>query len=139
MIRSGAAPRTPTMPRSPFLLLVALAFVGCGEEPDDLNPASATAAPALPSPTAVAAEPAAAVEIKGFAYLPARVTVRRGGEVTWTDRDASNHTVTFEDEGPEDIGNIREGRSATVTFEEPGTYAYVCEFHPGMAGTVEVE
>lgn len=58
--------------------------------------------------------------------------------MTWTDEDASNHTVTFGDAGPKDVGNLREGRSATVKFDERGRYRYVCEFHPGMAGTVVV-
>jgi plastocyanin len=28
--------------------------------------------------------------------------------------------------------------SFTVTFEEPGTYPYICTVHPWMTGTVEV-
>jgi hypothetical protein len=28
--------------------------------------------------------------------------------------------------------------SFTVTFDEPGTYPYICTVHPWMTGTVEV-
>jgi plastocyanin len=120
---------------------IATLAVGCGNEAErsDAPPAkaaeTATAAPSAAS-KASASE---TVAIKGFTYDPARVSVRSGGEVTWENEDASNHTVTFKKKGgPEDVGNLREGRSASVTFEKRGSYAYICEFHPGMAGTVEV-
>jgi plastocyanin len=36
----------------------------------------------------------AAVSISGFAFAPASVTVKPGGVVTWTNNDATHHTVT---------------------------------------------
>jgi plastocyanin len=125
----------PDMPRTPIsLLLVAVVGAGCGEQTE---PPASSAAPA-PSEAPAAAAATADVEIKGFTYSPARVTVRQGGKVSWTDADASNHTVTFAKDGPQDVENLREGRSATVTFRKRGSYAYICDFHPGMAGTVAV-
>ena len=128
-----------------MILAVASVAAGCGEQDESSQSPAQRPAPtseATASPTSEATTdsvPAeAAVTIKGFTYSPKRVTVRAGGEVTWTDEDASNHTVTFAEDGPEDIGNLRQGRKATVKFTEPGSYAYICEFHPGMAGTVEV-
>ena len=126
------------MLRLPVFLTVAAAAAGCGEQAERVATAPAEPASSAPEATTDSAPAKAAVAIKGFTYVPARVTVRAGGRVTWTDEDASNHTVTFGEDGPEDIGNLREGRRATVTFTEPGSYAYICEFHPGMAGTVEV-
>ena len=125
----------------PLLAVLVIAGIGagCGEEEQrSAAPPPVATATAAAAPTDDAGPVGAAVTIEGFAYSPARVTVRRGGKVTWTDEDASNHTVTFAEDGPEDIGNLREGRRATVKFTEPGSYAYICEFHPGMAGTVEV-
>ncbi len=122
-----------------FLALTAatVAVTGCGGE--------AKAPTAVATPTASAQTEAAdgrpgtaRVTIDGFTYLPARVTVRRGGKVRWSNADASNHTVTFSQDGPRDVENLREARKATVTFEKPGRFAYICEFHPGMAGTVVV-
>jgi plastocyanin len=123
-----------------LFLVAAAAGSGCGEDSGRASAPAATKPVATVTATPAADEvPAtAAVTIEGFTYSPTRVTVRRGGKVTWTDEDASNHTVTFDDDGPEDVGNLREGRSATVTFDERGSYAYICEFHPSMAGTVEV-
>lgn len=31
-----------------------------------------------------------------------------------------------------------EGATGSLTFDEPGTYAYYCLFHPFMKSTVEV-
>ncbi len=142
MIHGAAVGAPPDMTR-PLLAvtLIATLAAGCGNEADrsDAPPSKAAAtapAGATPAGKASASE---TVAIKGFTYEPARVSVRSGGEVTWENEDASNHTVTFRKKGgPEDVGNLREGRSASVTFEQRGSYAYICEFHPGMAGTVEV-
>ena len=123
------------------LLIAAAAGSGCGEDAERAGAPAAkkpAAAKATATPAADEGSARSAVTIEGFTYSPARVTVRRGGQVTWTDEDASNHTVTFSKDGPKDIGNLREGRSATVKFDERGSYAYICDFHPGMAGTVEV-
>ncbi len=126
------------MPRLLVVPILAAAAVGCGEQAERVTTSPAEPAATTPAATADSVPAKAAVTIKGFAYSPARVTVRRGGKVTWTDEDASNHTVTFAEDGPESIGNLREGRRATVKFTEPGSHPYICEFHPGMAGTVEV-
>ena len=150
MIHRWVSRECTGMTRSTFALLaVTIGLAGCGEDAERASaPPKATAtaeataaATAEATPAATADDSAAAtatVAIKGFTYDPTRVTVRAGGKVTWNNEDASNHTVTFEKDGPEDIGNLREGKRATVEFTEPGSYAYICEFHPGMAGTVEV-
>ena len=117
-------------------LVLAVLAAGCGDEEEQGAPPKDASAPE--QTTTPAGEESATVAIKGFTYDPARVTVRQGGSVTWKNQDASNHTVTFASKGPEDVGNLRDGRSATVTFDDPGTYRYICEFHPGMAGRVEV-
>jgi len=128
--------------------LVCLAFViaGCGS--DDSNsttttsnpPPAATTAAETPTPTEAApAEGAKTVDIKGFDYLPEKLEVPVGTKVTWTDSDKSNHTVTFAEDGPKDISNIRSGEEKSVKFSESGTFDYVCVYHPGMAGTVEVK
>jgi amicyanin len=115
----------------------AAAASGCGaaDERSAVEPtATATATAGAPA----ARSGPARVQIAGFTFQPGSVTVKAGQRVRWTDRDAANHNVTFA-KGPEGIGNLRQGRSASVRFPEPGTFAYVCTYHPGMAGTVVVE
>jgi plastocyanin len=78
------------------------------------------------------------VSIVNFAFDPAELTVPAGTTVTWENTDTAPHTATAED-GSFDTGRIDQNASASVTFDEPGTFAYVCSFHPNMMGTITVE
>ena len=77
------------------------------------------------------------VTIVGFAFDPQTVTVQVGDTVTWMNQDGTPHTVTSDPGTPEafDLA-IADGASASFTFDSPGTYAYHCTIHRGMAGTV---
>ncbi len=78
------------------------------------------------------------VQIADFAFAPATVTVTAGDTVTWTNADPVAHTATATDSSW-DTGDIAEGASASITFNTPGTYSYLCTPHPTMTGTVVVE
>ena len=84
-----------------------------------------------------AATDAASVDIADFAYDPADVTVNVGGTVEWTNSDSAPHTATAEDDNF-DTGSLDQGDSAKITFDEAGTFKYICTFHPFMNATVEV-
>lgn len=75
--------------------------------------------------------------IKGYAFVPTALTVKRGTRITWTNGDATAHTATA-DQGAFDTGTINPGQSKTLTFARPGTYAYHCAFHAFMTGTIKV-
>jgi amicyanin len=77
------------------------------------------------------------VEISGFAYSPAELTIQVGDTVTWTNLDAVQHTATATD-GSWDTGLFGEGESASITFTAPGTYDYLCTPHPSMTGRIVV-
>ena len=80
------------------------------------------------------------VEIVDFAYAPAAVTVHVGDTVTWTNRDAVEHTVTS-DPGAAvafDSGLFGQQQTFSMTFTQPGTYGYHCTPHPTMVGAVTV-
>ncbi|GAB2736578.1 hypothetical protein GCM10010442_66900 [Kitasatospora kifunensis] len=81
---------------------------------------------------------AQAVNISGFAFSPASLTVPVGTTVTWTNHDPVTHTVTSTGSGPLK-GTVNAGATYSYTFTTAGTYAYVCTIHPGMAGTVTVK
>lgn len=80
-----------------------------------------------------------AVDIKDFAYSPDPVTVAVGDRITWTNQDSAPHTATAQDREALQSGTLNQGYIYTETFEVAGTYEYVCEFHPNMAGTVIVQ
>lgn len=75
--------------------------------------------------------------IKNFMFMPADVTVRPGTRVMWTNHDSSPHTATS-DNGAFDTGAIKDRKSMSVTLRKAGVYAYHCDFHPFMKGTITV-
>jgi plastocyanin len=108
---------------------LAVLAAGCGEDDEPV------AEPAAAEGTA--ASQGSAVDIADFKFGPEAITVAAGGEVTWTNTDSAAHTASGAD-GSFDTGALDKGEEAEVAFDEPGTYEYICEFHPFMKGTIEV-
>jgi plastocyanin len=81
------------------------------------------------------------VTIEGSSFLPDELTVAAGSEVTWENRDPFAHTVTSAEGSAVafDSGELDEGDTFAQTFDEAGTFDYVCEIHPSMKSTVVVE
>ena len=65
-------------------------------------------------------------------------TSRIGRRGTWTNDDAVPHTATASD-GSFDSGNLNPGQSFSLTFSTAGAYAYICQYHAGMTGTIVVQ
>lgn len=79
----------------------------------------------------------ASVTIDQSRFQPDQVTVRRGGIVTWRNRDLVPHTVTFRD-ADWNSSELVEGASWTLTIPTVGRWSYYCTYHPDMTGTVAV-
>lgn len=79
-----------------------------------------------------------AIAIQDFAFDPDDLTIPVGTTVTWTNNDGAPHTVTADD-GSFDSGNLGQGDTFTFTFEEAGTFTYICKIHPSMTATITVE
>src|SRR6478752_5705287 len=71
------------------------------------------------------------VSIKNFAFSVATLSISAGTQVTWTNNDATAHTVTADD-GSFNSGNIAPGASFSHTFNNMGTVNYHCAIHPMM-------
>ncbi len=129
----------------PIAVLCAFALASCGGGGDSTSTETEAEAGGKASPATVPTEAEAGekversvkVDIADFAYDPDPVRVQEGGKVIWMNEDAAPHTATADD-GSFDTGTIEEGKIQSETFKEPGTYAYHCEIHPTMHGTVEV-
>ena len=78
------------------------------------------------------------VTIQNFAFSPTPLTVQVGDTVTWTNMDTAPHNATAND-GSFKTPDLQQGQSATVTFNTPGEYAYICTIHPRMMGTIIVQ
>jgi plastocyanin len=76
------------------------------------------------------------IALLDFRVDPLTVTVPSGARVRFVNRGAALHTATFP--GGWDTGFLEPGQAATLTFDLPGTYAYLCVIHPTMIGTLVV-
>jgi plastocyanin len=99
--------------------------------------------PTVAGPTGPIAEGVDKVEIannnREYGYGPARIRVKVGTTVTWTNVGDLNHTATAMENRVWDTGDLAPGGSKAITFSEPGTYYYICTPHPWMYGQVIVE
>ncbi len=61
--------------------------------------------------------------------------------VKWTNKDPGPHTVTSDPAAPVSFGsgNLDSGGTYSFTFTQGGTYAYHCDYHATMHGTVIVQ
>jgi plastocyanin len=89
------------------------------------------------APVAEAAA-SASVTIRDFEFAPVTVTVNVGDTVTWNNVGPTAHSATASD-GSFDTGVYPKGESRSQTFNEAGTFAYICTPHPVMKGTVVVQ
>ena len=104
-----------------------------------MQPGAARATGTQPEPESKPATPAGgSVRISQMRFDPPRLTVQAGETVTWTQADTMPHTVTSND-GTLGSSTLNRGSSFSHTFDQPGTYEYVCSLHPGMRGQIVVE
>lgn len=122
------------------LLVLVVLISGCTyapkttPQPTQTQPApTATIQPTMTQPTpTTTAQPtpaAVAVEIKGFTFNPATITIPKGTTVTWTQKDSAPHTVTtdiFDSDG------LSQGQAFSYTFNQAGTFEYRCTIHPSI-------
>ena len=84
-------------------------------------------------------EPVATTEVqmvKSYRFDPKVIEIAAGDTVTWTNEDNFTHTVQVDGQEDHKVGK---GESVEITFDEPGTYNYICTLHSqDMDGTVIV-
>ena len=101
------------------------------------TPALTTTPAPTPLPTSTPVPSQANVNISGFAFVPQTLSVPVGTTVTWTNMDNAGHDVKAAD-GSWGSDTLTNGQSFSKVFDQAGTYAYVCTFHPKMTGTIIV-
>jgi plastocyanin len=121
----------------------ALAVAGCGSDDNGGGGGGGGYGSAAPKTTSAAQAPAkdaVEVTISNFKFAPPNVTVTKGGTVSWTNKDSAAHTATLaQGAGAFDTGTLNQGDSKKLTFSKPGSYDYICSFHPFMKGTLVVQ
>jgi plastocyanin len=131
---------------APLLAATALA-AGCGGGSDTQNSASGSKdggaysydKPAAVSETSKPAEAGAGTVVKltNTTFAPQSVDVKVGDTVTFVNGDPIPHTATADD-GSFDSKTLDQGAKFSFTAKKAGKISYVCEFHPGMTGTINV-
>jgi plastocyanin len=86
--------------------------------------------------TGIASADTAQVSIKDYKFQPDQATIKKGDTVTWTNVDPVSHDVKFKDaESPD----LKKGETYSRTFNEAGTFDYLCDIHSYMKGKVIVQ
>jgi plastocyanin len=80
------------------------------------------------------------VLVANFSFSPQAMTVAVGTTVTWTfeQPEAPHNVVSLSLPVVFNSGTPRGRGTFRFTFTRPGTYAYICQVHPYMRGTVVV-
>jgi plastocyanin len=81
--------------------------------------------------------PANEVWMSNVAFIPTNLNVTAGTTVTWVNNSTMPHTVTSTTGLFDELLGVQQ--SFSFTFNEAGTFSYVCTLHAGMAGTITVE
>jgi len=76
------------------------------------------------------------VVIDNLKFQPATLTIKKGTKVTWVNQDGPPHTASG---AAFDSGTLNNGQTFSFTFEETGTFDYICNIHPSMTAKVIVE
>lgn len=94
------------------------------------------------------------VEIRGFEFVPAELTITQGDVVRFTNRSTGLHTVTGDEamasapelirlpQGAQPFHSIlRPQQTFEHQFNVPGDYTYICNPHAsmGMVGQIQVK
>ena len=90
-----------------------------------------------PTKTTKPAPVTRSVNIQNFSFDQTPLTIKQGDTVVWTNKDSAPHTVTGDNGGPSS-GTLNQNQTYSFTFINNGSFAYHCNFHPSMKGTVTV-
>jgi plastocyanin len=136
-----------------FVLVVASACGGGGSSAptdngggDNSSFVIPTAPPPTPGGAAAAASCASTAAASGpvisidgtHSLNPSDETIKVGDSITWTNNGTATHQIAFAT-GPK-CGYQIAAKSVSITFSNPGTFAYICSIHPTfMKGTITVQ
>ena len=127
----------PAARRAAPMLLAAVALAACGGGSSSERAATTTVEAQGPAER----QTATVVSNDELRYDPGIVEAKVGTLVL-THRNGGRipHNLVFDDETLGRIDTVTGGqeKSITLTFSTPGTYDFVCTFHPGQDGRVVV-
>jgi plastocyanin len=127
-----------------FVLLVAGACGGSSSssappasQPAASQPAASVGTIACKQPGTDPVTTPVAVSISNRTYDPDPVQAKVGEAIEWHNEDGVPHTAALDDLDCSTDQLIR-GQTGTLVFAEAGTYAYHCNIHSTMHGTITI-
>ncbi len=94
------------------------------------------------SPAAGGSTGPGSVQLTGFKFEPATMTVTAGSSLTFTNDDTIGHTVVIGENGTPAAGQtpqpVDPGKTVSMAFGTAGTIKLTCTIHPAMSMTVIV-
>ena len=80
------------------------------------------------------------VEIKKFNFIPQQLSVNVGDTVIWSNKEKRQyHSVWFKEAGDEEPDYFFPDETYQRTFNQTGTFNYICGPHPKMTGIITVK
>jgi plastocyanin len=92
---------------------------------------ASVASPATPAPKTIH------IDIRNFAFVPARVEAQVGDTIEWTNKDFAPHTAT-DAGGKWTTATLARDATARIVVKAAGSFAYACKFHPQMKALIVV-
>jgi plastocyanin len=77
------------------------------------------------------------IVIKAATYDPAQVRVHVGDQIEWDNQDIVAHTATIANKSWDVV--MKPGERGRIVAQSPGTFDYICRYHPNMKGEIIVE
>ncbi len=77
------------------------------------------------------------VEIKGFEFVPATLTVKKGDKVVWVNRDTIPHNIV--DKMNEKVLSTTLVKGDSFSYIVEGNLNYFCGFHPSMQAKIMLD
>jgi len=93
---------------------------------------------AAAEPAAAAAPQDSSIAIHNFMFSPMSLAVAVGTRVSWKNFDGEPHTIRSIDDTFRS-GALDQNDTFSYTFDQPGTYRYVCSIHPQMVASIVVK
>jgi plastocyanin len=120
-----------------IILVTSICITACGSGGGSPSTPSATPTPA-PAGSTTAAIPSGASTLTTTAFGANPLTISVGTTISWLNDDSTTHTSTA-DGNQWTSGDIPPGGRFNFTFASVGRFAYHCQLHPGMTGTIVVQ
>ena len=72
-------------------------------------------------------------------FNPTDLSAAAGDTIEFTNDDDVKHSFTLEEVDIDEDADAGESVSVSLGDAEPGSYEFICKYHPDMTGTLEVQ